>query len=97
MPKLLHARAPQDALEEQKVQQASQQPSCSRRLQNARSDDCQQLGWTSYPKAIAEELGCHPHRLCASASIASIRRDSTGLAIARAPAATDASRKPSAP
>ncbi len=96
MPKLLHARPPQDAAEEQKV----------RKLANSRHAPGDWImrarmiarSWDGLRTTqIAEELGCATLRRCASASIASTRRDSTGLAIARAPAASHASAKPSAP
>ena len=48
MPKLLHARAPQDTAEEQKVRKLANSRHAPGRLDNARSDDRPQLGWTSH-------------------------------------------------
>ena len=96
MPKLLHARAPQDAAEEQKA----------RKLANSRHAPGDWImrarmiagSWDGLrTRAIAEELGCHPQTVRERIHRFTTRRDSMGLAIVRAPAASDASPKPSAP
>jgi hypothetical protein len=48
MPKLLHARAPQDMAEEQKVRTLANSGHVPGDWINARSDDYPQLGWTSH-------------------------------------------------
>jgi hypothetical protein len=86
MPKLLHARAPQDTAEEHKVRKLANSRHAPadwimRARMIARSWDGLRTG------AIAKELGATLRR-CASASIASTRRDSTGLAIDLVPVAS---------
>ena len=48
MPKLLHARPPQNTAEEQKVRKLANSRHAPGRLDNARSDDRPQLGWASH-------------------------------------------------
>ncbi len=96
MPKLLHARAPQDMAEEQKV----------RKLANSRHAPADWImrarmivrSWDGLrTKAIAEELGFATRTLCASASIASTLKGSTASAICRALGASGALPSPNAP
>jgi hypothetical protein len=75
MPKLLHARAPQDTSEEHKV----------RKLADSRHAPA--VGTDFAPGRSPKNWGA-TLRKCASASIASTRRDSMALAIDLAPGAS---------
>jgi hypothetical protein len=87
MPKLLHARAPQDKAEEHKVRKlANSRHAPADWIMRARMIACSS-GMDFAPRRSPKNWGA-THRRCVSASIASTRKDSTGLAIDLAPGAS---------
>jgi DNA-directed RNA polymerase specialized sigma24 family protein len=87
MPKLLHARAPQDAAEEHKVRKlANSRHAPADWIMRARMIACSWDGLRT--TRIAEELGCHPQTVRERFHRFNAEGLETGLAIVREPAAS---------